>query len=90
MLTKFWAWVYRKTGYMSKHIIELEYDYVMDNLEDFIEDYNNSSWSEDTELRDYIGLQIGLWQCNLKLYRPWGPWYTRLWWRFKRKIKEIL
>lgn len=75
---------YQKTGIYPAKAVKAEYDYVMENSDKLLKDYIRYAIN-DMSFRDYIGIQIGLWQIKYGFYRSYNGKTERLQ-RLTRKI----
>jgi len=69
MILKFWAWVYRKTGYFSNYAKAKQMEYIEDNG-DKLDEYYVAL--EDCRPQDALGLLIGIWQGEHGFYRAYS------------------
>ena len=67
-MIKFWAWIYRLTGWYSPFAELAEYRYIKTKMDKIEERYEN--WG-DISIDDAMGLEIGMWQAKHKFYRRW-------------------
>ena len=79
MLLRFWALVYRLTGYYSNYAKIKEYEH-LSGIFRKLEDYKSKD--PTISLKNIISIQIGLWQAHNGFYRKWGYIKPR-----KRKFK---
>lgn len=70
---RFWAFVYRLTGFTHRCIVEDELDFITDNLNKFYCKYQKKpqDYRADISFKDYVSIEIGMRQVGLKLYRKW-------------------
>lgn len=68
MLLKFWAFVYRLTGYYSNYARIKEYEYIRTRYWHAAKMYIHPE--NDMYLEDIIGIEIGSWQAKHGFYRP--------------------
>lgn len=96
-MLKFWAFIYRRTGYMHSSLIIDEYNYLLDNI-DYIEekylevlkegpDEEGYMWSLD----NIVGLEIGMYQAKHNItvnhkHMIWGdePLNEKIWITLRR------
>lgn len=66
-MIKFWALIYRLTGWYSPWAKAIEYDFVMEVLDNCA---NSWLYAQDEEnLSNKVGMEIGLWQARHGFYR---------------------
>jgi len=68
MLLRFWAFIYRLTGYYSNYARLKEYQYLKANFNKIKKIVDK----EDLSLKNAISIHIGLWQAHNGFYRSWG------------------
>lgn len=59
-MIKFWAFIYRLTGWYSPWAEKAQWEHLRNSLADIEKSYNGSSDS----LENILGLYIGIWQAN--------------------------
>lgn len=65
MLLKFWAFVYRKTGYFSNYAKAKEWKYIEPQLDEYMQD-------KDLGFKTRLSIEIGSWQARNGFYRPFN------------------
>ena len=78
-ILKFWAWVYRLTGYMSKYAKVKEYEFIKaiifnNKIDKVYDDPNN-----DLDYGDLVGIEIGMWEYTHGFYRESWKSKVRRW-----------
>jgi hypothetical protein len=66
-MIKFWAFIYRLTGWYSPFAKAAERDFVLSQIKTIEKDY--LSPDNDMSLETHIDICIGMWQANLGFYR---------------------
>jgi hypothetical protein len=82
-MIKFWAFVYRRTGWYSPFARMAEHEYIKRNMRNIEAMYLKKG--NDMSLHDLIGLHIGLWQADHGFTRP----FTGISRKFKKKLKVL-
>ena len=67
-MIKFWAWVYRMTGWFSPCAKAAEAKYIKGQLSQIDQDLLKEM---DWRLTDYVGLKRGMWQAKHGFLRPY-------------------
>ena len=68
IILKFWAFIYRLTGYYSNYATIKEYEHLQKSWNDI---EGRMAKDFDFSLKGAVGLQIGLWQAHNGFYRRW-------------------
>lgn len=68
-MIKFWAFIYRLTGWYSPYAHIAEYGFVRQNLQEFLDTYLNDEM--DMSFKTIVDLNIGYWQAKHGFYRKY-------------------
>jgi len=68
MLLKFWAFVYRHTGYFSNYARLKEYEYIREVVLKNLPSYYDLQ-QDDLTIENWVDINIGLWQARHGFYR---------------------
>lgn len=69
MWIKFWACVYRITGWYSPFARLEEYKHIKSMYQELLERYADPD--NDMHFEDIVGLEVGMWQAHHKFYRTY-------------------
>ena len=69
-MIKFWAWVYRRTGWYSPFAELAEYRMLKKNFQTLLD---RAESDDDVSLLTHIRIEIGYWQAQTGFYRKWKP-----------------
>ena len=69
MMIKFWAFIYRLTGWYCPLLYIYEHKYLMSRLDKIEKAYNMDE--DGLSLSTFIRLSIGCWQAKNKIYRKY-------------------
>lgn len=70
-MLKFWAFIYRKTGWFCPLVYKYQFEYLMSKMTHIASEYSEYEVT-DLSLESYIKLTIGLWQCRHGFYRSYN------------------
>ena len=68
-MLKFWAFIYRTTGYFSNYARLKEYEHVQSVLENLPSPLDLAQ--DDLSVENWVSIQIGLWQARNGFYRSY-------------------
>ena len=79
--------IYQLTGYITHFVRDVEEDYLMNNLDNFLTEYD--SVKEDFTFEQWVSLQKGLFQCKIGLYRKCRQFESGFVGKIYRKIDNF-
>jgi hypothetical protein len=74
-MLKFWAFIYRTTGYYSNYATLKEYKHVQSVIENLPSPLDLAQ--DDLSVENWVSIQIGMWQVRNGFYRTYKSKYRR-------------